>query len=113
MEAKSTISYPIFASLDLRVGLVITAEIPEWSHKLLALTIDFGEGIGQRSILSGVREWYSPGDLIGKKFAFLVNLEAKKMGEGVSEGMMFMFDTAEQPQLWFVPDNIPVGTVIR
>lgn len=99
--------------LDIRVGEVVAALEPEWSNKLLEFTVDFGADIGEKTILAGVKEWYQPADFLSKKYQFIVNLEPKKMGESVSEGMMLMADATEQPVPISVPEEIPVGTVIR
>jgi methionyl-tRNA synthetase len=90
---KTTIEYADFEKLDLRVGQVIAATAPNWSNKLLQFTVDFGTEIGQKTILSGVRKWYSPEEFLNKKFPFIINLAERKMGEGVSQGMMLMADT--------------------
>ncbi|HQM16069.1 MAG TPA: hypothetical protein PLM16_02585, partial [Candidatus Woesebacteria bacterium] len=56
---SSTITYADFAKLDLRVGLVKEASLPDWSEKLIELKVDFGEELGERKILAGLRKWYS------------------------------------------------------
>ncbi len=96
---KPTIQYPDFDKLDIRVGKVIDASAPDWSNKLLEFTVDFGEELGEKTILSGVRKWYSPEDFIGSSFLFVVNLAERKMGEGVSQGMMLMADEDDVPTI--------------
>lgn len=110
---KPTIEYPDFDKVELRVGLIEAAVAPEWSPKLLQFTVNFGEEIGQKTILSGIKKWYQPEDFIGKKYVFVVNLAERKMGEGVSQGMMIMADGAEQPQPFAVPDEITTGSIVR
>jgi methionyl-tRNA synthetase len=110
---KPTIEYGNFEKLDLRIGKILTAEAPEWSRKLLQFTVDFGSEIGQKTILSGIRQWYEPDAFIGKSYVFVVNLAERKMGEGVSQGMMIMADGTEQPQPFAVPDGIEPGTIVR
>ncbi len=110
---KSSIQYQDFDKLDIRVGTVVAAQAPEWSRKLLELTVDFGSEIGERSILSGVKEWYQPEDFMNKKFAFLINLEEKKMGEGVSQGMMLMGDQDDRAYAIELPDELNPGAIIR
>ncbi len=109
---KPTIEYGDFDKLELRIGQVVAAIAPEWSRKLLQFTVDFGIEIGERTILSGVRQWYAPEDFLQKKFLFVVNLAERKMGEGVSQGMMMMAD-GEKPIILPVDQNIPNGTIIR
>ena len=110
---KPTIEYSDFEKLELRVGKVIEASVPEWSNKLLQFLVDFGEEIGTKTILSGVKQWYSPDDFLGKNFPFVINLAERKMGESVSQGMMIMADTEEQPTLFPLPLEIAPGTIIR
>jgi methionyl-tRNA synthetase len=114
---KPTIEYPDFEKLELRVGEVVEAVTPDWSNKLLQFTVDFGPEIGKRTILSGIQKWYSPDQFLNKKYAFVVNLAERKMGQGVSQGMMLMADTQvdgeDRPTLVPFPSEVPVGTVIR
>lgn len=84
---KSIISFEDFAKLDLRVGTVIECVEKEGSDKLLRLTVDFGEE-GQKTILSGIKKWYSPADLKDKQFIFVINLEPRKIMDEYSEGML-------------------------
>src|SRR5687767_9709216 len=110
---KDLISYDDFSKLDLRVGKVIASSLPEWSEKLIRYEVDFGEEIGKRVMFSGIRAWYKPEDLIGKKYMFVVNMAPKKMGPEESQGMMIMADTEDKPILISVPDEIEVGNVVR
>lgn len=114
---KPTIEYPDFEKLDLRVGLITAAEAPEWSPKLLQFTVDFGAEIGSKTILSGVRKWYSPEEFVGKKYPFIINLAERKMGQGVSQGMMLMADGMkdgeEHPIVVAFPEDVEPGTIIR
>ncbi len=93
---KPEISYDDFAKLDIRVGLIENCEEKEGSDKLLRLTVDFGE-LGKRNILSGIKAWYKPTDLIGKQFTFVVNLAPRKMMGEFSEGMILAAD-GKRPQ---------------
>lgn len=110
---KSTITYDDFEKLDLRVGQVTSATVPEWSNKLMELTVDFGSEIGEKTIFSGIKEWYQPEDLINKKFAFIINLAERKMGPDFSQGMMLMADEEERPTLIEVSSEVKVGSVVR
>ncbi len=109
---KPAINYADFDKLDIRVGTIMEASVPEWSKKLLKFVVDFGEEIGQRVIFSGVKEWYTPSDFEGKQFFFLVNLEPKKMGAEESQGMMMMADD-ETPILIPLSTTVKNGTVVR
>jgi methionyl-tRNA synthetase len=110
---KDIINYPDFEKLDLRVGQVVEADLPDWSNKLIRYVVDLGKDLGKRTLFSGIRAWYQPADLLGKKYPILVNLAPKKMGEEESAGMMIMVDTDERPILIELPDDAPLGTVVR
>ena len=111
---KKSVSYSDFEKLDFRVGEVVFAKEPLWSNKLLRLEVEFGDEIGKRIIFSGIKKWYKPEDLVGKKYIFLVNMDAKKMGEEESEGMMVMADLEDDGvELISVGKKVGVGTVVR
>jgi methionyl-tRNA synthetase len=110
---KDIISYDDFSKLDLRVGKVVAASLPDWSEKLVRYEVDFGEEIGKRVLFSGIRAWYKPEDLIGNNYPFVINLASKKMGPEESQGMMFMIDGGEKPILIELSDESEVGEIIR
>ena len=80
--------------VDIRIGTVIEAEVPYWSHWVMKLTVDLGEEVGTRTIFAGIMHFYKPDDLIGKQFPFVVNMKPKRIGpEGdFSSGMMIAAD---------------------
>lgn len=86
--AKTTIEYGDFEKLDLRVGKILAANEPEWSNKLIEMKVDFGSEIGERTIFAGLRKFVNFTDLVGNKYVFIVNLAERKLGEGISQGMM-------------------------
>lgn len=110
---KETINYDSFGKLDIRVGLIVEAEAPEWSEKLIRYVIDFGEEIGKKVLFSGIRAWYKPEDLIGKKVPVILNMEPKKMGKEYSEGMVLMIDGEEKPVMIFLAEEVEIGSVVR
>lgn len=111
---KPTIEYTDFEKLDIRVGKILSATVPEWSEKLIEYKVDFGPEIGEKTILSGIKAWYTPEDLIGKKFTFIVNLAERKMGESVSQGMMLMVvPENEKPILIEVSADAQEGIIVR
>lgn len=85
---KPTIQFSDFAKLEIRLGKVINATIPEGSKKLIRQEVDFGPDIGNRIIFSGILEWYQPQDLIGQTFPYLINLEPRPMMGEESQGML-------------------------
>jgi len=110
---KDLISYGDFEKLDIRAGKVVAASAPEWSEKLIRYEIDFGEELGKRVLFSGIRKWYAPEDLIDKTLPVIINMEPKKMGDEMSQGMVIMADGENGPKLLFLGDDIVPGTVIR
>ncbi|KKS76119.1 hypothetical protein A3J20_00050 [Candidatus Gottesmanbacteria bacterium RIFCSPLOWO2_02_FULL_42_29] len=110
---KPIIQFDDFEKLDLRVGKVVSAIMPEWSEKLIEYKVDFGPEIGEKTILSGIRAWYKPEDLIGKSFVFIINLAERQMGKSISQGMMLMAVEEEKPFLFDVDKSVKIGTVVR
>ena len=109
---SETIQFDDFLKVEMRVGLVTQVEVPEWSEKLLQFSVDFGEEVGQKTILSGVKKWYSESDFLNKKFPFVVNLAPRKMGPAISEGMMMMVDNQDKPLLITLDNDAEVGAVL-
>lgn len=109
---KDQITYDDFAKLDIRVGEVVEASLPEWSDKLVRYVMDFGDEIGKRVLFSGIRAWVKPEDMIGKKYPVVINMKPKKMGDEESQGMMIMVDGEEKPVLIDL-DGVEVGDVVR
>lgn len=85
-----SIKFSDFQKLDIRIGTVTKAEVPEWSHWVMKLTVDCGQEIGERVIFAGIMKFYDVKDIEGKQFPFVVNLEPKKIGPmgDFSQGMM-------------------------
>ncbi len=110
---KDLINYDDFGKLDIRAGLIVEAEAPEWSEKLIRYVIDFGEEIGKKVLFSGIRAWYKPKDLVGKKVPVILNMEPKKMGKEFSEGMVLMVDGIEKPIMIFLAEEVEIGAVVR
>lgn len=110
---KPTIHYEDFDKLDIRVGKIVEAHVPEWSEKLIEFKVDFGSEIGVKTILSGVKQWYIPDEFIEKQFIFLVNLSERKMGKSISQGMMLMAVDDEKPLLIDITKPVKEGTPVR
>ncbi len=87
----------VFQKLDIRIGTVLESKVPDWSHWVMRLKVDFGPEIGEKIIFSGIMKFYKPEELLGKQFPFVVNLKPKKIGppnedgeQEYSHGMMLM-----------------------
>lgn len=85
-DAPAYIDYEDFAKVDLRLAKVLACEPVKRSDHLLKLTLEVGEE--RRTVLSGIRDWYKPEDLIGKTVVLAANLKPRKMCGVMSEGMI-------------------------
>jgi methionyl-tRNA synthetase len=74
--------------MDIRTGTILEAERVPKTDKLLKLKID--TGIDQRTVVSGIAEWYKPEDIIGQQVSILVNLAPRKIKGIESQGMILM-----------------------
>lgn len=99
-ELKESMANPIrenvvfddFTKLDIRVGKVLDCVKVPKADKLLQFKID--DGLGGRTILSGIAQYYQPEDLIGKNVCFIANLAPRKIRGIESQGMVL---SAERP----------------
>ena len=106
---KDIITFDDYSKIEVRVGKIVAATLPEGSNKLLQFRVDFGEY--QKTIFSGIKEWYSPEELVDVKTLWVVNLAPKKTPFGDSEGMLFAPETGEgKPYIVRIPDEVPVGS---
>jgi len=114
-----TINFPDFEKVEIRIGTVIKAEVPEWSHWVMKMSVDFGEEFGTKKVFSGIMKFYKPEDVEGKQFPFVINLEPKKIGpeKELSEAMMIMSvpkdDEETAPVLFSLQSAVPNGTKVR
>lgn len=106
------IQFTDFTKVEMRVGMVVEVKVPEWSEKLLEFKVNFGAEIGEKTIFSGVKKWYSEADFLNKKFPFVVNLAERKMGPAVSQGMMMMVDNQEKPLLITLDEQAELGAIL-
>ncbi len=85
--ASSTISIDSFLNLvKLKTAKVVNAEDIPGKDKLYKLTLEVGSET--RTLVAGIKQWYSKEELVGKTIAIVANLEPKKLGGIVSEGML-------------------------
>ncbi len=113
IEHKPMVNYDDFAKLEFRVGEVIACEEVPNSNKLLKETVKIGSET--RTILSGIRKWYKPEDMVGKKVMVVCNLEPRKIAGVMSEGMLVAaVDENETLISLMTPDNsgMPAGSDI-
>ncbi|TFF85205.1 MAG: methionine--tRNA ligase [Promethearchaeota archaeon] len=110
------IDYTDFEKLEIRVGLVKTCEHIQNSRNLYKLTVDCGEQ-KNRQIITGIRNFYTPDELINQKIIVLTNLKPKIILGFKSEGMLLAADVSNEPILLKLDKNrrekVPPGSKIK
>jgi methionyl-tRNA synthetase len=86
--AKPEITYEDFMKMDIRTGTILEAEKVPKTKKLLKLKID--TGIDKRTVVSGIAEFFEPGEIVGKQVSVLVNLAPREIKGIQSHGMILM-----------------------
>ena len=99
-----------FMKVELTAGKILTAEKIEKSKKLLKLTIF--DGVKERTVASGISEYYAPDELIGKTIILVSNLKPAKLCGVESNGMILAADTKDGVKVIFL-DGIEPGSKIR
>lgn len=119
MENKNAIVSPVkgeivfedFMKMDIRIGRVLEAEKVVKSNKLLKLTID--TGLDQRTVLSGIAQYFNPEEVVGKQVSVLVNLAPRKMMGFESQGMVLMTEDKDGNLSFLQPsEEVNPGSVV-
>ena len=112
IEAKPEITFDDFMGMQFQVGEIIECkEVPK-SKKLLCSQVKIGSQVKQ--IVSGIKAWYSPVEMVGKKVMVLVNLKPAKLAGVVSEGMLLCAEDDKGNVCLMTPEkNMPAGAEIR
>ena len=106
------ITYDDFKKVEMKVGKILAAEPVEKSDKLLKLSVDFNEE-KPRQVLSGIAKSYSPTDLIGKQFVFVINLEPRAI-MGLESQAMILAANGENGPLALQPEKeVAPGATIQ
>ncbi len=112
LPAKANISFEDFVRMDVRVGRILAAEKVAKTKKLLKLTID--TGIDQRTVVSGIAEFFVPEEIVGRQVSILVNLEPREIKGIVSQGMILMAEDADGRLDFVAPQtDVHAGSVVR
>ena len=90
---KPEVSIDDFAKLQIQVGEVIKCEEVKKSRKLLCSQVKIGSQT--RQILSGIKQWYTPEEMVGKKVLVITNLKPAKLAGMMSEGMILCAEDAQ------------------
>ena len=106
---KEVITFDDFSQVDLRVGKIIEASAVPKSKKLLKVTVDLGSE--KRVIVSGIRKFYDPSNVVGMKVIVVANLKPAKLMGIQSEGMILAASHDDSLELASV-DSLPAGAVV-
>lgn len=101
---KEEVSFEDFEAMDIRTATVLEAERVPKTDKLLKLTID--TGIDHRVIVSGIAQYYSPEDMVGKQICILANLAPRTIRGIESKGMILMARQADGKMRFITPSEV-------
>ena len=108
---KAEIAYDDFAAMDMRVCKVLKCQEIRKSHSCYKLTLS--DGLDKRTIVSSIKAYYKPEELVGKKIIVLANLKPARITGVTSEGMLLAAtNNACGCKVIFVDDAVPEGTKI-
>lgn len=104
------VPFDTFTKSDIRAGRILACEKVPKADKLLRFSID--DGMGGRTIVSGIAQYYKPEELVGKTVAFVSNLPVRKIRGVESQGMILSVEDYKTGQLQVVtlPDTIAPGS---
>jgi methionyl-tRNA synthetase len=105
--AKENITFEDFSKMDIRIGTIIEAEKVAKTKKLLKLKID--TGIDQRTVVSGIAEFFNPEEIIGQQVSILVNLAPRDIKGITSQGMILMAENADGSLAFIQPSKSVVN----
>jgi methionyl-tRNA synthetase len=109
-----TISIDDFVKVDLRVGVVLSAEPVKGADKLLHLKINIGEPTGPRTIVAGIAKAYTPEQLINRKVVIVANLAPRKLKGIESQGMIVAASLeGGSPALAAFLEEVPIGARLK
>ncbi len=101
---KDEVTFDDFGRMDIRTATVLAAERVPKTDKLLKLTID--TGLDQRTIVSGIAEYYSPEDMLGKQICILANLAPRTIRGIESKGMILMAKQGDGQMRFITPAEV-------
>lgn len=109
---RENIEFETFGKLDIRVGKVLECQKVPKADKLLQFKID--DGLGGRTIVSGIAKHYAPEDLVGKNVCFVANLAPRKLKGIESQGMILSAEDADGRLVVITPaDEVKPGSEVK
>jgi methionyl-tRNA synthetase len=110
---KAAVTHDDFSRLDIRVGIVVSAERIKKKDKLLDLRVDTGDA-SPRRIIAGIAGSYAPESLVGRRILVLCNLLPRDFGKGlISEGMLLAANAGGELAVTTVAGDLAAGTPVR
>ncbi len=111
IETKPEITFEEFGKMQFQVGEIIACEEVKKSRKLLCSQVKIGSQVKQ--IVSGIKAYYTPEEMVGKKVMVLVNLKPAKLAGVLSEGMLLCAEDADGNLALMTPEKeMPAGAEI-
>jgi tRNA-binding protein len=111
-EQQQYVTFEDFSKIHLKIGKIIHAENIPGMKKVLRVIVDIG--IDQRDIVVGAAIFYKPEQLIDKVVVICTNMEPRKIGSIISNGMLLAADGFEgKPIFLTINDEAPIGTTIH
>jgi methionyl-tRNA synthetase len=110
-EKMEQVTFDEFKRMDFRVGEVLKAERVEGTDKLLKLEVDIGTE--KRTMVAGVADVYSPEELVGKKFVFIVNLKPAVIRGIESQGMLLAAEVEGKATIPFFDKDVQTGAKVK
>ncbi|MBQ6036115.1 MAG: methionine--tRNA ligase [Lachnospiraceae bacterium] len=111
LQHKAEINFDDFGTMEFRVGQILECKPVEKSKKLLVSQVKIGPEVKQ--IVSGIRAYYTPEEMVGKKVMVLVNLKPAKLAGVLSEGMILCAEDADGKYVVMSPErDVPAGSEI-
>ncbi len=111
-EEKVFATIDDFAKIEIKVGTVLSVSVVEGADKLYILSVDLGEE-KPRQILSGIREYVEPEDLLNKQFPFVTNLAPRMLRGYESQGMILAGSDESGLALFNPSKPLKNGTKLR
>lgn len=111
-QEEELITFEEFSKVHLKIGKVIQAENVPGMKKIFKVTVDIGKE--QRNLAVGAALYYNPEELVGRAVVVCTNLEPKKIGSIISNGMLLAADGPEgRPVFLTITEDVSNGSLVH